>query len=394
MTPTSEATKEAPSRPEHAFAGKVAPLRIIHVAQPTTEGVARCVGDLAARQVASGHDTTVACPPNGDLPRWTLAAGAAFEPWPATRSPGPQVMAETRRLRMLIEGVNPEVVHLHSAKAGLVGRLALRGRKATLFQPHAWSWLAASGPVRAGARNWERRAVRWSDRVICVSDEEVRLGRAAGVHARYEVVPNGIDLVRYPEASDGARAATRARLGIEEPSVVVCVGRLSRQKGQDVLLQAWPAVRRAVPDAGLYLVGDGPAREALESDLAPGVTFTGTRPDAGDWLAAADVVALPSRWEGMSIVMLEAMATGRPVVASDVAGATQALGDGAGAVVPPEDPPGLALALISRLKDPDLAREEGRRGRMRAQSHHSLDSSARAIENLYWQVLAERGGEG
>jgi glycosyltransferase involved in cell wall biosynthesis len=283
------------------------------------------------------------------------------------------------------------MVHLHSAKAGLVGRLALRGRLATVFQPHAWSWLAASGAVKAGARNWEKRSARWADRIVCVSEEEVRIGRAAGVNARYKVVPNGVDLSDYAEAPPEKRDEARARLGITEGHVVVCVGRLSRQKGQDVLLEAWREVAQAVPGAGLYLVGDGPDRAALESGAPEGVVFAGTRADARDWLAAADVVALPSRWEGMSMVMLEAMATGRPVVASDVAGAAEALSDEAGAVVTPENASALASALITRLKDPQLARAEGRRGRQRAQESHSLDAAARRMERVYRDVLAERG---
>jgi glycosyltransferase involved in cell wall biosynthesis len=370
------------------------PLRIAHVAQPTTEGVARCVGDLAKQQVAAGHEVVVCCPPVGDLPRWTLAAGASFEPWAATRSPGSQVLAEVRRLRLVLEGLPSEVIHLHSAKAGLVGRIVLRGRRPTVFQPHAWSWLAATGPVRAGALAWERRAVRWAHRIVCVSAEEVSLGRMAGVDAAYVVVPNGVDLDDYREVRQDGKAEARGLLDIGRDPVVVCLGRLSRQKGQDVLLQAWREVVAAIPAARLYLVGDGPDRAELESRAPAGVVFAGTRSDPGAWLAAADVVALPSRWEGMSMVMLEAMATGRPVVASDVAGASEALGDEAGAVIPPEDPRELASALLKRLGNPALAEAEGRAGRRRAEASHSLDASARSIERIYREVLGERGAPG
>lgn len=92
------------------------------------------------------------------------------------------------------------------------------------------------------------------------------------------------------------------------------------------------------------------------------------------------------------MVMLEAMATGRSVVATDVAGATEALSDEAGAVVPPEDPHSLSSALIERLKNPVLANSEGAAGRLRAERDHSLGATARAMERLYRQVLASRGG--
>jgi glycosyltransferase involved in cell wall biosynthesis len=349
------------------------------------------VGDLAKRQVAAGHEVVVCCPPTGDLPRWALEAGAIFEPWPATRSPGPQIVAEVKRLRLLLDGLTSDLFHLHSAKAGLVGRMVIRGRLPTVFQPHAWSWLAASGPVKGGALGWERRAVRWTDRIVCVSDEEARIGRRAGVAADYTVVANGVDLEGYPAAGEPERRAARARLGVDAAPVVVCMGRLSRQKGQDVLLKAWEKVSTAVPGSVLYLVGDGPERADLERAAPESAIFTGAVPNAAEWLAVADVVALPSRWEGMSMVMLEAMATGRSVVATDVAGAAEALSDGAGAVVPPEDPQGLSSALIERLGNPDLAASEGRAGRMRAERDHSLEATARAMERVYRQVLASRG---
>jgi glycosyltransferase involved in cell wall biosynthesis len=389
MEATKLRTETAPARPERDEVPRPA-LSIAHIAQSTTEGVARCVGDLAKRQVAAGHEVVVCCPPIGDLPRWALEAGAIFEPWPATRSPGPQMVAEVKRLRLLLDGLTSDLFHLHSAKAGLVGRMVIRGRRPTVFQPHAWSWLAASGPVKTGALGWERRAVRWTDRIVCVSDEEIRIGRSAGVAADYIVVANGVDLEDYPVAGEPERQAARARLGIDAAPVVVCLGRLSRQKGQDVLLRAWEKVSRAVPGSVLYLVGDGPERESLESAAPAGTIFTGSKPNAADWLAAADVVALPSRWEGMSMVMLEAMATGRSVVATDVAGAAEALSGVAGALVPPEDPQGLSSALITRLEDPDLATAEGRAGRRRAERDHSLDATAHAMERVYRQVLASR----
>lgn len=361
------------------------------MAQPTTEGVARCVADFAKRQMAAGHDVTVACPPGGDLPDWSRSGGARVVPWPARRSPGPWVLGETRRLGPIASpkdgSVGFDLVHLHSAKAGLAGRLALRGSVPTVFQPHAWSWLAAAGLVRGTARAWERAAARWTNRFICVSEAEADAGRAAGVTGRFEVIPNGVDLDAYPFAGRSERSEARGRLGLEETPTVVCLGRLSAQKGQDVLLRAWRAVAGRIEGARVVLVGDGPERARLEAEAGPGVLFAGNRTDPWDWLAAADVVAMPSRWEGMSMVMLEAMATGRPVVASDVAGAREALASEAGAVVPAEDPAALASALVARLADPDLAEREGRVGRERAERAHSLDATVARIEVVYRALL-------
>ena len=124
--------------------------------------------------------------------------------------------------------------------------------------------------------------------------------------------------------------------------------RLAHQKGQDVLLRAWPSVRERLPEANLILVGDGPERENLVKAAPHGVEFVGARDDTHLWFAAADVVAVPSRWETMSLVALEAMASGRPVVASAFDGAIDCLG-GSGAVVPIGDHVALADALVRYL---------------------------------------------
>jgi len=196
-----------------------------------------------------------------------------------------------------------------------------------------------------------------------------------------------VDLEALPEATADERSAARRALALAERPTVVCVGRLCRQKGQDVLLDAWPAVQERVPGAQLILVGDGPAREPLLRRASHGVRLVGQRTDVGDWLAAADVVALPSRWEGMSIGMLEAMARGRSVVASNVPGAEEALDGEAGALVSQEDPTALADALAERLLNPAKSNTEGRRARARAERSHDLRSMTAAVAELYKALL-------
>ncbi len=328
-------------------------VAVLHVAQPREGGVARYVLDAGLDQLARGWEVTVACPDGGRLAGDLARAGVPRLTWPAGRWPGPESMAEALRLRALVARVRPDVVHLHASKAGLAGRLGLRGTGLpVLFQPHGWSWLAVEGPVRAASLRWERAAARWTDLFLCVGDAEQKAGRAAGIRGRYTVVHNGVDLSRFRPAD---RLAARTRLRIEpDARLAVCVGRLTRQKGQDVLLAAWPAVRARCPEARLVLVGGGDRMPAPS-----GVTFTGEVDDVRDWLAAADLVVLPSRWEGLSLAVLEALASGRPVVASDVPGLGEMVAPGTGATVPPDDPGALAAAVADRLNDPARARAEG-----------------------------------
>jgi glycosyltransferase involved in cell wall biosynthesis len=124
----------------------------------------------------------------------------------------------------------------------------------------------------------------------------------------------------------------------------------------------------------------------------PSVIFAGNRSDVDEWLAAADVVALPSRWEGMSLAMLEAMARARSVVASNVSGAWDALGSDAGAIVPAEDARALGAALTERLLDRARAEAEGRAGRAQVEARYDLRQTTTAIANLYLELRQSRPG--
>jgi glycosyltransferase involved in cell wall biosynthesis len=348
-------------------------MRIVHVAQPVEAGVPRVVVDLVQDQQSRGWEVSVACPPKGWLPRAAEGAGAVVHPWPSAREPGLQLWSEVRSLAQIVTEVNPAVVHLHSAKAGLAGRLALRGARPTVFQPHAWSFHAVGGALAAASATWERWAARWTNLIVAVSQDEADLGLAHGVRAPTFVAPNGVDVGIFVP---GDRAHARRLLGLGPEPLAVCVGRLTRQKGQDLLLAAWPQVRAQVPGAQLVLVGDGPDRSVLQEKHVRGVRMVGSSSDPSRWYAAADVVVAPSRWEGMALVVLEAMASGRSVITSDVAGAREAVGTEAGEVVPVADTAALVSPLVRRLSDPYLSAREGRAGRERAIQHFDVRRAA------------------
>ena len=367
--------------------------RVLHVSQPVEAGVARVTLDLMADQAAAGWSVRLACPA-GSLARQASAAGTTWHPWRATRQPGPGVAGEAAALGRLVRADGPDLVHLHSSAAGLAGRLSLRGRVPTVFQPHAWSFAAATGVQQRAALAWERLAARWTTLQICCSPEEQAQGRASGVGGRSVVVPNGVDLSRLPAVDQRGRARARARLALPaHVPLALCAGRLSRQKGQDVALRAWPSVRAAVPGALLLLAGDGPERDALAAAAASrdGVRLLGPRDDVPDLLAACDVVVLPSRWEGLALALLEAMATARCVVATAAAGSASSLLGGdlpvAGAVVPVDDVEALGAAVARRLADPVLAREEGLAGRRRAEASHDLAHACEVVRDHYEMLL-------
>ncbi|MEV6834369.1 glycosyltransferase [Streptomyces sp. NPDC051133] len=355
--------------------------RVLHVAQPADGGVARVVLDLVRAQLAAGLHVTAACP-GGELADGLRQLGADVRTWRASRSPGPGLPGEVRALARLIGEVRPELVHAHSAKAGLAARLAVRGRVPTVFQPHAWSFEAVGGLTATLALRWERWGARWAHRVVCVSEAERRTGLRAAIHAPYAVIPNGIDTHRFSPRPAPAEAAP----------LVVCVGRLCRQKGQDVLLRAWDDVLATAPRARLVLVGDGPDRAALHQRAHPSVRFTGAVTDPLPWYRAADLVVLPSRWEGMALAPLEALGCGRPVVVTDVDGARESLPPALlhDCLVPPEDPAALAGAVTRLLSDRARCAALGAQGRRHVLAAHDVRHTAARIAAVYRELLGTR----
>lgn len=209
---------------------------------------------------------------------------------------------------------------------------------------------------------------------------------------RIRSIPNPVDVARWRPASQDPG---RAELGIPAAArVVTWQGRVEiDKKGLDVLLDAWTRVceRQAQHSPILLLVGDGPdaawLRRMVEA-ARPTVRWVDRyvldRQELWRYLAAADIVTLPSRREGFAVAVVEAMACGLPVVAADVAGVADALGAGkevGGLVVPPEDPEALATALGELIADPQLARELGARGRRRAEEHFSLEAVGRQLRD-------------
>ncbi|MDP9341645.1 MAG: glycosyltransferase, partial [Actinomycetota bacterium] len=181
------------------------PLRVLHVAHTTELGL-QTSAYHARMQAGRGWDVAIACSTDRGLDTWAGRIGVRHIPWEASREPGPATAGEVARLARIVRAFDPDLVHLHSSKAGLAGRLVLRGRRPTVFQPHAWSFHAVSGPVERAALAWERWGARWAHAVVCVSRAERDRGARAGIRARYRVVASAIDVESLPVATEEARA--------------------------------------------------------------------------------------------------------------------------------------------------------------------------------------------
>ena len=367
--------------------------RVLHTSVPTSEGTAGVLLTYVRDQVERGWSVTVACPSEGWLGYSAREIGAEVRWFDAAREPGPSVAEEVGRYARLLADLEPDLVHLHSSKAGLVGRLAVRCQVPTIFQPHGWSFLAGAGPKAVLAARWERFAARWTDHLLCVSDGEAEVGRERGVLAPISVVPNGVDLERFALTDDDERRDARRALDlVVDAPTVVCIGRLSAQKGQQVLLDAWPEVLRACPAARLVLVGSGPDEQVLRERAAglEGVQMVGPRTDVPAWLSAADVVVFPSQYEGAALAPMEAMAAGRSVIASWIEGIEESLPYECGAMVRPDRPEDFAEAIVRRLTEPGLADAEGMRGWRHVLATRDAAEAARRVSQLSLSLVESR----
>jgi glycosyltransferase involved in cell wall biosynthesis len=239
---------------------------------------------------------------------------------------------------------------------------------------------------------------RLVDRYVAVSQASSRrfvtlLGLPS---SKLVVIPNAVNLEQFAGAVEPARTAIRREHGIPDGAPVIGVlARLNEQKGLAYLIQAMPAILAAHPNVHLLLVGEGPLREALETQarelgVAEQIRFVGYRSNTVEYLRAMDLFVLPSLYEGLPLSVLEAMGAGLPVVATRVDGTPEAVVDGeTGLLVPPADPKALARAVVAVLSDRERAARMAVCGRMRAEEL-SDGALLDRLESVYRSVLGSR----
>jgi len=299
-----------------------------------------------------------------------------------------------RRALAVARSFRPDLIQTHSYKADLVG-LALRWR---LGIP----WIAFShGRTGEGCKvrlyhTLDEIIIRGADRVVAVSEARRAALRARGCRpTRLVTIPNAVAVAG---AKAGDAAAVRQELGLDaHRPVVAAVGRLSPEKGQSYFVDAMAAVARAVPGAQGLIVGDGQEEGRLRAKVAAmeldgAIGFAGYRRDMDRIYAAIDLLVLPSLSEGLPNVVLEAMAHGRPVIATRVGGVPEVVEDGvSGFLVAPADAHALAQATVTLLHDPVRRASMGAAARERVERGFSVRGRAARILSVYSDVLQRRG---
>jgi glycosyltransferase involved in cell wall biosynthesis len=311
--------------------------------------------------------------------------------------------AAVRRIRALIRELRPHVLHTHTAKAGAVGRAAvlLSGSSRPKVVVHTFHGHVLRGyfasPASAMFRQIERGLARVSDALIAVSpqvrDDLVRLGIAPA--SKIAVIRLGLDLERRVQADPGARAVARRALGVTDDRFLIgWLGRMTEIKRADDLVRAFAALREDGLDTDLVLVGGGPLRAQLEALTAElGVHdrchFIGYLEDVAPMYAALDAVALTSANEGTPVSIIEALAAGKAVVATDVGGVSDVVEDErSGLLVEAGDVDAIAGALSRLATAPALRSELGERGRARVVTRYSVPRLIEDVDRLYRSLLA------
>lgn len=318
-------------------------MRVLHViSEMGTGGAEALVAGMAGAGERYGWESAVA---SGGGHRADALRVPHFEVPVARRRAGGVVRA-AKATRTAYRAFRPDVVVAHNVGASAVARLAMaplrRAPLMTVF--HGVSATDHGSAVRVLRRT--------SDTVVAVASSTADRLRAAGLD-EVVVIRNAV----FPAPPRVDRSTVRSALGLsDDVPVALCLARMEPQKRHDVLLDAWAALGGR--DAVLLLAGDGSLRPDLERrardlGVADRVRFLGNRSDVADLLAAVDLTVLTSDWEGMPIAVLESLAAGVPVVATDVDGVAEALADGGGVVVPRGEPTAVADALRALLSNAD-----------------------------------------
>jgi len=345
---------------------------------------------LAERLTGQGATVAVACEASGylvdELQRRSIAHHALRQP----ERPSLRALADAARV---VRASGARLVHTHGGTAGFYGRLAARrvGDVRNVHTYHGIHYLhQKSARKRYLHRAVDRFLLRWTDEVICVakSDRDLALKEGLALPDHVSVIYNGIDLSRFEPRGREGRTDSRFIVGT--------VGRLHEQKGHVHLLETAALVRRVHPQVRFRIIGDGPLRQQLEAKARMRgvddiVEFLGTRGDVPAQLRQFDLFVLPSLWEGLPYVLLEAMATGLPVVATDVDGVREVIADRTeGVLVPSGNAQALATAVVELATDTARRADLGARGAQAVRQRFSLEAMIEQTMAVYSRAMRAR----
>jgi glycosyltransferase involved in cell wall biosynthesis len=294
-----------------------------------------------------------------------------------------------------------DIVHCHTSKGGFIGRLAakLAGAKIIIYSPHGdifegyFCKLATDFFILL-----EKFAARFTDKIINLTKIEIERFLEHGIGTRHQLkqIYNGIN-IKYYERAMTSNLKKRDEFGLgKNDFVCATVGRLVPVKGHTYLIKAIQKVVKVIPEAKFLFVGDGELKSKLSEeiksyDLQRNVFLLGARSDIATILSCINVFLLPSLNEGFGMVLIEAMAARKPVIATNVGGVPEVIVNGTtGILVPPEDPEAFSSAIIKLYNNPEMSLEMGLAGYKRAKKLFNIETTVHELEELYEALIAEK----
>jgi glycosyltransferase involved in cell wall biosynthesis len=296
-----------------------------------------------------------------------------------------------------------QIVHTHNSKAGFIGRLSAKLARVPVIvhTVHGFSFHQQEPPWRRLLfRNLERMASHWCDQMIFISQPLVDWALSEGIGCAKKIsrIYSGIEMDRFHPVPEQEKNSLRGKWGLQKQDAVIgMVSKLWEGKGHALLIRAFNEISKEKPQARLVIVGEGYLMESLkalvgELGLSEAVIFTGFLEDVPQIIATFDVGVLPSYFEGMGRVLLEAMSMEKPVVGTRVGGIPDLIDQGLnGYLVSPGNQKELASAILKILNDRDLAVKMGQAGRRKMTARFSAESMVRSIEALYIELLKRKG---
>ena len=371
--------------------------RIIHIqVLPILSGVQKSMLDIISRLDPNKYDITVLCQAEGELTQALKQKNIRFTTLSELKreiNPYYDFLAFLKLYKLLRHG-KYDLVHTHSSKPGIIGRLAAKaaGIKCIVHTVHGFAFHENSSKLQIFLVGiFEKLAGMVSHKVVFVNKKDRDIASKMKLVANHKmvIIHNGIDLSQF-NSGKGVKSGNGVK---KNGAMVGMIARLWEQKAPQDYIASIPKVVDKIPDAKFLVIGNGPLEEELKEmsnrlGVSKNVLFLGWRQDIKDLLKIIDVVVLPSLWEGLPVSILEAMALSKPVVATNIKGNNELVVHGeTGYLVEPGNPEEISSYVLKLLNDQPLAKKMGRLGYSRVKEKFALNKIVEQTSSLYENLL-------
>lgn len=343
-------------------------IKVLHITQATIGGTLEYLKLFFNHINKDEYEVYLACPSYGPMKKEIEDMGVKVYPLEMTREISlKDDLNSFMEMKKLIKRVNPDIVHLHSSKAGVLGKIASYLNKIPcIYNAHGWSFsMNVSDKKKKVYSLIEKYTSLFCDKIVNISEYEHNLAKQYNIASDKKMITihNGIDIEKY-EKSNYSRTDTLEELGIQQECFIVgMVARISEQKDPIKFIEIAKEVCSAIENAYFVLVGDGELREQVEElimkyDLKDRVKITGWVDDVNKYISVFDVGILTSKWEGFGLVLTEYMAGKKPIIASNIGGIPELIEDNYNGILVDTNDISKFIKSIIELKDNDTLKSK------------------------------------